>query len=104
MPGPLSAVRQALLEWFDANGIKPTVVTECDESALTKELGRTGKGVFATPTVVEAEVKRQYGVEVVGRSDGVRQQFFAISGERKLRHPAVVAICEAARLTIFDKK
>jgi LysR family transcriptional activator of nhaA len=104
MPGPLSAVRQALLEWFDANGIKPTVVTECDESALTKELGLTGKGVFAIPTVIEAEVKRQYAVEVVGRSDGMRQQFFAISGERKLRHPAVVAICEAARLTIFDKR
>ena len=104
MPGSLSAVRRALLEWFDANSLKPTVVAECDDSALTKDLGSAGKGVFSTPTVIEAEVKRQYGVEVVGRTDGVRQQFYAISGERKLRHPAVVAICEAARLLIFDKK
>ncbi len=58
-------------------------------------------GIFAAPTVIEAEVRQQYRVGVVGRSDAVRQQFYAISVERKIRHPAVAAVCEAARKDLF---
>jgi LysR family transcriptional activator of nhaA len=61
-------------------------------------------GVFAAPTVIDAEVLKHYRVRVVGRSEEVRQQFFAISGERKIKHPAVVAICEAARQDIFGRR
>lgn len=104
LPGPTSAVRRALDEWFEASGIKPKVVAECDDSALTKDLGRAAMGVFVIPSVIEAEVKRQYEVEIVGRTNGVSQQFYAISGERKVKHPAVVAILEAARHVIFGAK
>jgi LysR family transcriptional activator of nhaA len=101
LPGSLSAVRRTLDDWFETSGISPKVVAECDDSALAKDLGGAAMGVFTIPTVIEAEVKRQYDVEVVGRTLDVRQQFYAISGERKIRHPAVVAICDAARLLIF---
>ena len=67
------------------------------DSALLKTFGQLGVGVFPAPTVVEAEVCRQYEVKVVGRTEDVRERFYAVSVERKLKHPAVVAISEAAR-------
>ena len=57
--------------------------------------------MFAAPDVIEKEVRQRYKVHVVGRTTEIRQRFFAISVERKIRHPAVVAICEAARKNIF---
>ena len=90
-------MRRALEQWFDAQDIGPKVVAECDDSALAKDFGEEGMGVFAAPSVIETEVLHHYRVRVVGRSEAVRQQFYAISVERKIKHPAVVAICEAAR-------
>jgi LysR family transcriptional activator of nhaA len=101
MPGAPSMVRRALEQWFDTHDIRPRIVVECDDSALAKDFGETGMGVFATPTVIEAEVRRHYRVRVVGRAPAVQQQFFAISVERRIKHPAVVAISEAARHDIF---
>lgn len=101
LPGAPSAVRRALEQWFDTQDLHPRVVAEVDDSALAKDFGKAGMGVFAAPSVIETEVREQYGVHVVGRSDAVRQQFYAISVERKIRHPAVAAVCEAARKDIF---
>jgi LysR family transcriptional activator of nhaA len=101
LPGVRSSVRRALDQWVDGLDLRPRVVAEFDDSALAKEFGKRGLGVFAAPTVVEAEVVRDYGVRVVGRAEAVRQQFYAISIERKIRHPAVVAIRTAAREKIF---
>ena len=94
-------MRRTLEQWFDAQAVKPTIVAEFDDSALAKDFGQEGIGVFAVPTVIEAEVRRQYRVRVVGRASAVRQQFYAISVERKIKHPAVVAVCETARKDIF---
>jgi len=104
LPGAPSAVRRALEQWFNAQDIHPRVVAEFDDSALAKDFGREGMGIFAAPTVIEAEVRQQYRVRVVGRSEAVRQQFYAISVERKIRHPAVAAVCEAARKDLFVYK
>ena len=101
LPGAPSAVRRALEQWFNTQDIHPRVVAEFDDSALAKDFGREGMGIFAAPTVIEAEVRQQYRVGVVGRSEAVRQQFYAISVERKIRHPAVAAVCEAARKDLF---
>ena len=101
LPGAPSAVRRTLEQWFDAQGIRPRIVAEFDDSALAKDFGQEGVGVFAVPTVIEAEVRRQYRVGVVGRVPAVRQHFYAISVERKIKHPAVVAVCETARKDIF---
>lgn len=101
MPGAPSTVRRTLEQWFGSQGIRPRVVAEFDDSALAKDFAQQGLGIVAAPTVIESELRRQYQVRVVGRATSVRQQFFAISIERKIRNPAVVAICEAARKDIF---
>jgi LysR family transcriptional activator of nhaA len=101
LPGAPSAVRRALEQWFDSQGIRPRVVAEFDDSALAKDFGEDGMGVFAVPSVIEAEVRSHYRVRLVGRSMAVAQQFYALSVERKIKHPAVAAICEVARKDIF---
>jgi LysR family transcriptional regulator, transcriptional activator of nhaA len=104
LPGAPSAVRRTLEQWFASQHIQPRVVAEFDDSALAKDFGRAGMGVFAVPTVTEAEVRADYGVGLVGRADAVRQQFYALSVERKIKHPAVAAICNAARRDIFGEQ
>ncbi len=101
LPTATTALRRSLDQWFDDNGIRPQVRGELDDGALMKVFGQSGEGLFPAPTVIEAEIRRQYRVHVVGRIREVRERFYAISVERKLKHPAVVAISEAARLRMF---
>lgn len=104
LPTPHSALRPALEHWFQDLEIRPRSVASFDDSALMKVFGSTGAGVFAAPSVIEDEIKRQYKVQVVGRSEDVRERFYAISVERRLVHPAVVAISERARQELFRSK
>ena len=101
LPTETTALRRALDHWFGARGVRPKVVGEFDDSALLTECGETGLGIFPVPSVVADTVKRTYGVERVGSADPVRERFYAISVERKLTHPAVVAISEEARERLF---
>jgi LysR family transcriptional activator of nhaA len=101
LPASDSTFRKALDQWFDAHAIRPRGVAELDDAALANVLGEAGLGVFAAPEVVEKEIRRRYKVQVVGRTQEIRQRFYAISVERKIRHPAVAAICEGARKHIF---
>lgn len=94
-------VRRSLDQWLDKNDIKPRIVAEFEDSALMKVFGSDGLGIFAAPTAVEAEVIAQYGVHLLGRSDEVRERFYAISVERRLKNAAVEAISNAARHEIF---
>ena len=98
------ALRRELNRWFDGMGIKPRVVGEFEDSALMKVFGASGAGIFPAPSAVEQQVAAQYGVRVVGRADSVRERFFAVSVERRLKHPAVVAISDAARHELFATK
>ena len=101
LPTETTALRRALDQWFEAQGIRPQVVSEFEDSALLKVFGQQGLGVFPAPSAIEAEVRRQYGVRLVGTTTAVRERFYAISVERRLKNPAVVAICDAARATLF---
>lgn len=101
LPGGNSAVRRTLEEWFDSLEIRPQIIAEVDDPALAKVVGEAGLGVFVVPAVIEKEVRRRYDVQLIRRVDEIRQRFYAISAERKIRHPAVVAICEAAGKNIF---
>jgi LysR family transcriptional activator of nhaA len=101
LPAPGTALRRALDGWLAAAGLVPTLAGEFDDSALMKVFGARGLGFFAAPRVLEAEIRDRYGVQVLGRADDVREAFYAITVERRLRHPAVVAIAEAARDEIF---
>jgi LysR family transcriptional activator of nhaA len=94
-------LRRSLNQWFDRNAIKPRVVAEFADSALLQVFGGDGVGVFPAPTVVEKEVMSQYDVQLLGRVAEVRERFYAISIERRLKHPAVVAISDAARHELF---
>jgi len=101
LPLQISASRQTLERWFESLHIKPMIVWEIEDSALLKEFGQHGDGIFAVATVIEKEVASQYNVEVVGRSDAVRERFYAVSFERIIKHPAVTAISNAARQSLF---
>jgi LysR family transcriptional activator of nhaA len=101
MPGATSALRRALDQWFYSENLRPEIIGEFDDAALMNVFGQDGMGVFAGPTVIEADIQRRYQVRVAGRVEKIRQRFYATSVERKLKHPAVVAICEAARAELF---
>lgn len=103
LPTDNTWLRRGIDQWLSSRGIQPRVVAEVEDSALLKTFGQSGLGVFPAPSVVEAEVCGQYGVAVVARVEEVHERFYAISVERKLRHPAVVAISEAARHELFRK-
>jgi LysR family transcriptional activator of nhaA len=89
-------LRRTLDQYFEHQGLRPRIVAELDDSALLTTFGQAGAGLFVAPTVLEKEVVRQFGVTIVGRLNDVRERYFAISVERRLKHPAVVAISEAA--------
>jgi LysR family transcriptional activator of nhaA len=101
LPSEGTALRRSLEAWFTASGIRPAVAGEFDDSALMKAFGARGLGVFPAPSVLEREIRTQYGVVPLGRVDDARESFYAITVERRLRHPAVVAVAEAARDEIF---
>ncbi len=101
LPSGHATVRRALDQWFDAVKVRPALVAEFDDSALMYAFGEEGKGIFPSPTVFEEEFRRRYHVQVVGRVKSVRQHFYAISVDRRIQHPAVIAIVTAARQEIF---
>jgi LysR family transcriptional activator of nhaA len=92
-----STLRRSLEQWFDRHRIRPSIVGEFEDSALLKVFGQAGAGIFPTPSAIEAEVRKQYGAVIIGRTDEIVERFYAISVERRLNHPAVVAVSEAAR-------
>lgn len=96
LPGDDAAVRQRLLNWFERERIVPRVVGEFDDSALMTAFGRAGVGVFASPLAISDEVVRNFGVQMIGSTDSVREGYYAISVERRVSHPAVKAIIESA--------
>ena len=97
-----TAIRQQFDSWLSRHGIHPRVIAEFEDGALMKAFGREGRGVFMAPTVLEAEIQAQYGVKVVGRSDDLVEEFYAISVERRITHPCVAAISQAARRKLFS--
>ncbi|SDI36497.1 transcriptional activator NhaR [Propionivibrio dicarboxylicus] len=101
LPGKDAAVRAHLLRWFEKQAVRPRSVGEFDDGALLKAFGKVGVGIFAAPLVIATEVCQQYGVVEIGRTGDVVEQFFAISVERRLTHPAVKAIISAARRELF---
>ncbi len=99
LPTENTVLRRSLEHWFDSQGIQPAVMGEFEDSALLKAFGQAGCGMFAVPTLIESEVKRQYRVHLIGRIPSIRERFYAISMERKIKHPAVKLISEAAHQT-----
>jgi LysR family transcriptional activator of nhaA len=102
LPTDNTGLRRMLNQWFEGQGIHPRVVGEFEDSALLTVFGQLGKGCFAAPSALESEILEQYDVCVIGHVENVRERFYAISIERKLKHPAVLAICESAKKDLFS--
>ncbi len=101
LPTPDAVVRRDLEQWFVRIGVRPNVVGEFQDSALLKVFGQAGAGVFAVPTAVEKVVAQQYNVVRIGVAEGVRERYYAISLERRIRHQAVSALYDVARASLF---
>jgi LysR family transcriptional activator of nhaA len=102
IPTASSALRRMLEQWFEARDIKPVIVAEFDDRALMKAFGEANAGIFTSPTAVEEDVVGKYGVHVIGRTRDISESFYAISAERRIKHPAVSAITDAARSELFS--
>lgn len=97
LPGEATAIRGILMQWLERQRIHPQIVGEFDDSALMKAFGTAGIGVFIAPTAIAEEVQQRYDVVPIGQTEEVRDRFYAISVERRISHPAVAAVTEAAR-------
>jgi LysR family transcriptional activator of nhaA len=104
IPGASASVRLQLESWLTRHDIRPRIIGEFDDGALLKAFGREGRGVFMAPTVLEAETIAQFGVEVIGRTREMVEEFYAVSVERRITHPCVVAITDAARGQLFSAR
>lgn len=103
MPTENTLLRRSLDQWMDSHSVRPRIVAEFEDSALLKVFGRNGEGIFAAPRAVEEEICSEYGVDVIGRTEGIRERFYAITVERRIKHPAVQAISDEARDKLFKK-
>jgi LysR family transcriptional activator of nhaA len=101
LPGEDFAVYQRLLQWFERIKVYPHVVGEFDDSAMMQAFGQSGAGVFFAPAVIAPQVCAQYGVVALGQVDAVVEQVYAITTERRMSHPATVAIGAMAREKLF---
>jgi len=102
LPGEDAAVRPKLMRWLDEQRIRPRIVGEFDDSALLNAFGMEGVGIYAVPSAITSLVQQQSGGVILGHTDAVTEQFYAISTERRLTHPAVLAISNAARQEMFS--
>ncbi|HVO91682.1 MAG TPA: transcriptional activator NhaR [Terriglobales bacterium] len=102
LPTRNSTARRSLEQWFDAQHLHPRIVAEFEDNALLNVFGQHELGLFAAPSIIADEVQKQYRVKAVGPIANVRERFFAVSLDRKLRHPAVLAISEGARARLSD--
>ncbi|TYT76046.1 LysR family transcriptional regulator [Desulfobotulus mexicanus] len=96
LPSQGTSLRSAVSQWLSKNQLRPQIVAEFADTALLKAFGHTGLGIFPVPSVTADEVVRQYNVRIIGKSEGESIRFFAISLERRLKHPAVLAVRKIA--------
>lgn len=104
LPGEDVAVRPRLVRWLNEHKIRPRIAGEFDDSALMEAFGRAGAGIFCAPSAIAEQFMHQHDVICIGATDEVKEHFYAISVERKLTHPAVLAISRSARQELFGKR
>lgn len=101
LPSIDTAVRRGLNAWFDAAGLRPHVIAEFEDTALMKAFAHDTGAVFPAPVVIARDIGRIYGVRSIGVTGSVREHYYAISADRRLKHPGVLAITAAARDDLF---
>lgn len=101
IPGTETMLHSRLERWFGEQRVQPQIVGEFDDSALMQAFGQSGSGVFIAPSVIGDEICASLGAVLIGQTDAVTESFYAISVERKVKHPGIVAITEGARRELF---
>lgn len=101
LSGPATQIRRSIDQWLDENDLTPRRVAEFDDLALMTAFGRGGAGIFPAPTAIERELETQYNVRVVGRVPELKERFYAVTPERKVKNPIVTAITTRARRDLF---
>ena len=102
LPGEDVAIRPRIEHWLETQQLHPRIIGEFDDSALLMAFGQAGAGLFVAPTAIAAHVCEQHHVVQIGKIDAVSEQLYAITSERRLTHPAIVAISAAARDEMFS--
>lgn len=103
LPVENSSLRRSLDQWFDKHGIRPDAIAEFQDSALLKVFAEAHDALFAAPSVTDAELRRIYGTAPVGQARGIEERFYAITVERRVKNPAVMAIADSAHGRLFAK-
>lgn len=101
LPAEGHALRRSLDAWFERRELRPIIAGDFDDSALLKTFGEEGLGFFAAPAAIAEEVVRVHGVRRLGAFEGLKERIYAVSAERRLVHPAVLAILKAAKDEVF---
>lgn len=101
LPTEGTSLRRSLDAWFEQHEIRPHIVGEFSDSSLLKAFGTGGAGLFAGPSAIAADIRRQFEVKSLGEFEGLEEAFYAITVERRLRHPAVLSISDTARNRLF---
>lgn len=101
LPTENTLLRRSLEHWFSELGVRPRVVAEFEDSALLKAFGSEGAGIFPGPRAIEDEICDVYRVKVVGHTHAVVERFYAITIERRIKHPAVKLISDNAKERLF---
>jgi LysR family transcriptional regulator, transcriptional activator of nhaA len=103
LPTDDTAIRRALDQWLEENDVRPILIGEFEDYGLLREFARAGHGFTAVPAVLREQFRRQYGFSPIGSARPVTAEFYAISVERKIKHPAIAAIVQNAR-KIFSQE
>ncbi len=103
LPAGNTALRKRLNSWLEISGITPHIVAEFEDGALMRAFGASGAGLFPAPVVTGEDIVSQGGMEKIDRVPDVKERFYAISLERKLRHPAVLAMTRNCREAVFGR-
>lgn len=101
LPSADAVIRPRLEAWLERAHIRPRIVAEFDDGALLKAFGKSGAGFFVVPSVLAQTICHEYQVAFRGEISELKEQFYAISVQRQLRHPAVIAVTERARHELF---
>ena len=96
LPVKTNEMRRSMEDWFDEIGVVPDVIAEFDDSALLKAFGEAGIGIFPAPSAITQQIQQMYHSKCIGIVEQVTESYYAISPERKLKHPGVLKITEDA--------